>query len=161
MSAEPDPDPPIAEIPGEREPASLAEVDHALSLMRGALSAHPLPRKFSEPAWTELLKRESEFVAELGLESIRLARQKRCDVVSASDVGEADGSIRRAGLTSLIVGLQTIGGVLAGAGVSGIIAVLGEERPQDSLVALAAAGIVVGVALMMFTLGQSWPRRRP
>jgi hypothetical protein len=156
------PDPLVAEARGndEQQPASLAEVDHALSLMRDALSAHPLPRTFSKSAWTELLKRESEFVAELGLESIRLARQKRCDVVSASDVGEADGSIRRAGLTSLLVGLQTIGGVLAGAGVSGIIAVLGEKHPKGDLLALAGAGVVVGVALMMFTLGQSWPKWR-
>ncbi len=156
------PDPAIPNLTDgvEQQTASLAEVDHALSLMRDALSAHPLPRTFSEPAWTELLKRESEFVAELGLESIRLARQKRCDVVSASDVGEADGLIRRAGLTSVLVGLQTIGGVLAGAGVSGVIAALGETHPQDAIVVLAGAGIVVGVALMMFTLGQSWPKWR-
>ncbi len=61
---------------------TVAEMDHALAVMRDALAAHPLPTAFSEMAWAELLKRESEFVTELGLESVRLARQKRSDVVA-------------------------------------------------------------------------------
>lgn len=143
---------------GGRSTGSLAEVDHALALMRQALAAHPLPSTFSDQAWTELLKRESEFVGELGLESIRLARQKRCDVVSTSDVGEADSSIRQAGLASLWTSLQTVGGVLAGAGVTGLIAVVGEKHPNSLLLAFSIIGLAVGSAIIAFTLGRIWPR---
>jgi hypothetical protein len=159
----------MSSSPGPQRPSSPAtslkpggaeEVDHALSVMRQALAAHELPKAFSEDAWTELLKRESEFVGEVGLEAIRIARQKRSDSVSASDVGEADASIRRAGLGNLWTVAQTIGGVLAGGGVSGLIAEAGAKHAKTAPLAASIAGLVIGAAIIGFALGRTWQRGR-
>lgn len=134
--------------------------DQALSILHEALAAHELPKGFSQDACAELLKRKSEFLGEMGLESIRIARQKRCDFVSVSDVAEADASIRRAALGSLWTVAQTIGCVLAGSGVSGLIAEAGAKHAKTVPLASSMVGVVIGVAIIGFVLGRIWQRGR-
>src|SRR5437764_12121102 len=109
-----------------------AEVDRALATLRQALSAHQLPKTFSDTAWTELLERESEFVSELGLEAIRRARQKREEVVSRADVADADNAIRRAGQTSVVAAVQAVGGLLFGGGITGIAGWASDSHPSTA-----------------------------
>jgi hypothetical protein len=156
-----EPDPPTtpqAPSPDVSAPDGSAEIDRSLRVLREALRANRLPSTFSVSAWAELVERESEFVAELGLDAIRRARRKRCDVVSAADINEADQSIRRAGLTSLMVGVQTVGGVSSGAGITGIIAWTGESKPSTALLVLSIVGALLGAAIIAFSMGRSSSR---
>jgi hypothetical protein len=156
-----DPNPPILSNVSSQDgslPDDPPEIDRSLSVLREALRANQVPSSFSVSGWAELVERESEFVAELGLDAIRRARRKRCDVVSAADINEADQSIRRAGLTSLMIGVQTVGGVFSGAGITGIIAWTGESKPSTALLVLSIVGALLGAAIIAFSMGRSSSR---
>src|SRR3954452_1475192 len=95
--------PPLASPPQVATPGTTLQgatpdetLAQTLTSLQAALQTGRPPRDFSPESVGVLLERQSEYVEELGLEAIRIARRARADVVSAVDVEHADEIVRSA-----------------------------------------------------------------
>src|SRR3954454_19288757 len=106
---------------GEEEtqarPGADSTLVETMTSLQAALQTGRPPRDFSDESVGVLLERQSEYVEELGLEAIRVARRAGADVVSAVDVQQADQLVRSAKRVKRRRALEMIGGLLAGAGL--------------------------------------------
>ncbi len=136
----------------------VATMGHSIDSIHADLRAHEIPCGITDRAWDEIFERASEFLSELGLEATRRARQKRAEVVSRSDVSAADQALRHARQTSLTAASQTLGGVLCGGGVSGVIAYASDTHPSVWALVVSVAGLVSGAAIIAFAIGRAWGR---
>ncbi len=116
------------------------------------MDAREHPNGFSEQALARLLERQTEFVEEIGLESIRLAQRARNDVVSATDVDQADELIRSDARDRAQRGLEALGGLLWGGGLGTLLQTLPEENPEIWIILISTVLLVVGTALFMYGL---------
>lgn len=141
MSSEPAETPPDATLEG------------TVASLQGALVGRP--RDFSPEAVGVLLERQSEYVEELGLEAIRLARRNRSDVVSAADVERGDEIVRSAAHTRTGRILETGGGVLLGGGLGQLYAqiALGDDATTVGWI-VAIASAVVGLVLLTWSFAR-------
>lgn len=135
------------------EDATLAQT---LSSLQGALETGRAPSDFSDEGLGVLLDRQSEYVEELGLESIRIARRARADVVSAIDVERADEIVRGTARNRQARVSETLGGVLLGGGLGQLYAQIALEDDATTLGWVVAA---VSAALGLVLLTYSFARR--
>src|SRR4051812_28869272 len=78
------------------------------------------PSDLTDEAVAKLLDLNAGYLDDVAVEAIRLARDNRSDVVSANDVDEADRLLRKRTHFRRTVVMNTIGGLLAGAGIEGL-----------------------------------------
>lgn len=139
--------------PGDAEQAfkeSVAALAIELGKRRG-------PKSFSEQAVRELAIQQADFLEDVGLDAINLARRNQADLVSASDVRAAEAALRSRPPTLPGRLLEPAGGLIAGAGLSQLYAVLSapESAPPSTLAYLiAAVSTIVGIALLVFGLAR-------
>jgi hypothetical protein len=96
-----------------------------------------------------LLERQSEYVEELGLEAVRIARRSRADVVSAADIERADQLVRSNERSPWTRALETFGGVLLGGGLGQLYAqlALGKDATTIGWLVATASGVIGLVSL--------------
>lgn len=133
-------------------PASDSSLAGAMGALDAALRKRELPKGFSDAGLATLLQRQSEYVEDLGLEAIRLARIAKVDVVSASHVDDADQNLRPPQRRLAL--MEAFGGVFAGGGVGQALTVMMADKPSDLAIAAAIALSVIGFALLAFGLAR-------
>lgn len=130
--------------------SSISELAAALGKRRG-------PRVFSEHAVRELTIQQANFLEDMGLEAINLARRSQADVVSAADVRTAETSLRSHGPSFPSRLLEPVGGLLAGAGLAQLYSVLSAPKtapPSNLAYLIAAISTVIGIGLLAFGLAR-------
>jgi hypothetical protein len=140
-----------APFPGTPD-TTLAET---LTSLQAALQTGRPPRDFSEESVGVLLERQSEYVEELGLEAIRIARRARADVVSAVDVEHADEVVRSAERTRRGRIFETVGGILLGGGLGQLYAqiALGDDATTVGWV-VAIMSATAGLVLLTYAFSR-------
>jgi hypothetical protein len=140
-------------VPGDTEQAfkeSVAALAIGLGKRRG-------PKAFSEQAVRELAIQQADFLEDVGLDAINLARRNQADYVSASDIQTAEASLRSRALTFPARLFEPVGGLIAGAGLAQLYAVLSAPKssPPSTLgYVIAAASTIIGIALVVFGLAR-------
>lgn len=129
--------------------------ENLASLVSGLDAKGGQPGDFSNAAVDALLDRRAEFVGELGLEAIRLARRSRADVVSASDVARADSLIRHSRVSRKAEAAKVVGGLFGGAGLGQMISVLSTSQPSTGALVFTFVSIIVGAVLLTYGLMRS------
>lgn len=132
--------------------ASDPSLAAAMSALDTALGRRDLPKEFSDDGLATLLQRQTEYLEDLGIEAIRLARLAKADVVSASHVEDADQNLRPP--QRRVALMEAGGGVFAGAGVGQSLAVMMADKPTDLAIAAAIVLSVVGFVLLAFGLAR-------
>jgi hypothetical protein len=95
----------------------------------------------------------AEYLADLGNEAVRIARQSNLTTVDEHHVLEAYIRIGRSSPASKIVTpVNTIGGVVAGAGIASVRAVTFNPGPHTQLEILTAVALCV-VGFILLTIG--------
>jgi histone H3/H4 len=121
---------------------------NAIRSLNASVHGNRPPRRFTSESIGVLLERQAEYVEELGLEAVRIARRAKSDVVSANDIQRADEVVRSAERTRRSRLYETIGGILVGGGLAQLYAqiALGHQATTAGWVVAvvsAAAGLVV------------------
>jgi hypothetical protein len=130
--------------------ASISELALELGKRRG-------PKVFSQNAINELAVQQASFLQDVGFEAINTARRNQADVVSRADVQNAEATLRSRGPTFPARLLEPVGGLIAGAGLSQLYAVLSAPRnspPSVLAYSIATISTVIGIALLCFGLAR-------
>jgi len=114
------------------------------------------PRDLSDEARAALLDAHAEFLEDLGVEAVRVAKRGGLDIVSARHIDDARVALQSGSESRVIQGVSALGGVLAGAGAGQFLAVLSEKDPSNLGYALATLFLVAGCLL----LAGAWSRSR-
>jgi hypothetical protein len=141
--------------PGDEGELAVPEdrsLGRVIEKLRGALSRRTPPKDFSEDAVALMLERQAEFVEELGIEAIRIARRGHEDVVSAWNIAQADQIVRASSVGRLVIVAQSLGGLVGGAGLSQLFVVLAEKQPSTLGYVLATVSTVFGFAALTYGL---------
>jgi histone H3/H4 len=133
--------------------AEDAALNRALSRIRAEFDGGR-PSDLSDEARAALLDAHAEFLEELGIEAVRAARRDRSDVVSASHIDDARTIVRDPADNRRLRAIGATGGILAGAGVGQLLAVLSEADPSPLGYLLATAALVLGCVLLALALGR-------
>jgi hypothetical protein len=141
-------------VPNAPDTPSDPGIARVLTTLRTSLAGKHSPRDFSQESVGALLERQADYVEEIGVEAILLARRSRADVVSASDVERADELVRSGVRGRRLAGVEALGGLLAGAGVAELFTVLSQSHPSTLGYVLAAASTVLGSALLAYGLAR-------
>jgi hypothetical protein len=139
--------------PGDTEQAFKESV----AALAGGLGKRRGPRAFSDQAVRELAIRQANFLEDVGLDAINLARRNEADFVSASDVRSAEASLQSRASSFPGRILVPVGGLIAGAGLAQLYAVLSAPKsaPPSTLgYLIAAVSTIVGIALLVFGLAR-------
>lgn len=130
-------------------------LSQAAARLQAALDADGSPGGFSDESLGVLLERQSEYVEELGLEAIRLARRSRADIVSAIDVEKADEAVRSNEGARRGRVYESVGGVLLGGGLGQLYAqiALADDATTVGWVVAALSG-VLGLVLMTYVFAR-------
>jgi hypothetical protein len=115
------------------------------------------PAAFSEKAVQELAIQQANFLEDVGLDAINLARRNQADFVSASDVRAAESSLRSMPTSFPTRLFEPVGGLIAGAGLAQLYAVLSAPKssPPSTLgYLIAAISTSIGLALLMYGLAR-------
>lgn len=119
--------------------------------LQAALQGKSHPRDFSRESLVALLERQAEYVEEVGLEAIRIAKSSQADFVSKRDIEKADEVVRSAsGANGVGAFTEPVGGIILGAGLGQLLSVLAAEDPEALSYALATAACIIGVALLVY-----------
>jgi hypothetical protein len=121
----------------------------AVSELATALGKRRGPRVFSDHAVRELTIQQANFLEDMGLEAINLARRSQADVVSAADVRTAEATLREHGSSFPSRIREPLGGLLSGGGIAQLYAVLSAPKsapPSTLSYLLAAISTIVGSA---------------
>jgi hypothetical protein len=146
MSQPPEGHPPPQDVPSLDE-----HVDQALRYLQGELSRRDRPAAFSREALARLLDRQTEYLTELGIESIRVARRAENDEVQAVNVSEAERRVRAEHSAARELGLA-FGGLVGGGGLSLLVAELTIETPNVPLTITALIIVVVTMAVLLWSI---------
>jgi len=114
------------------------------------------PRDLSDEARAALLDVHAEFLEDLGVEAVRVAKRNQLDTVSARHIDEARVLVQSGSEPKVIQGVAAVGGIFAGAGAGQFLAVLSEKEPSTLGYALATLALVAGCLL----LAGAWNRSR-
>jgi hypothetical protein len=130
-------------------------LNQTLVALQSALQTGRPPRDFSPESVGVLFERQTEYVEELGLEAIRIARRARADVVSAADVERADEVVRMNERSSRRRIYETLGGILLGGGLGQLYAqiALGQDATTVGWV-VAITSAVGGLMLLTYAFAQ-------
>ena len=112
------------------------------------------PREFSNQSFSRLLERQTQYLEDLGVEAVRIARRNHSDVVSAADVDAADIALQSKPRRGYKRFLEPTGGIFAGGGMAQLFWVLSSTHDKPSTLAylLAVIGLVAGT--VMIAIGQ-------
>jgi len=141
-------------VPNVPETTSDAGIARVLTTLRTSLAGKHAPRDFSQESVGALLERQADYVEEIGVEAILLARRSRADVVSASDVERADELVRAGVRGRRLAGVEALGGLLAGAGIAELFTVLSQHHPSTLGYVLAAVSTALGSMLLAYGLAR-------
>lgn len=133
------------------------DADRILQSIASSLNKRRGPRGFTHEAIAALLQRQAEFVEDVATESIRRARSEQQDAVSASHIAASDAILRSKSRDTASNVQNALGGVLGGAGASGLISVLSTQDPSLAGYLLSTTSTVVGAVLLALGLAR---RRR-
>lgn len=131
------------QMPPRGEPA-----DDVSQTLQRALDSAGTPRRFSSYGLERLLRHQTEYLKDVGLEAIQVARRARNDEVQAVDVDRADEIVRAArGRTRR--GYEAFGGILCGAGVSIWLPELFGRDPRMWLIAISVLVMLAGALMLV------------
>ncbi len=117
-------------------------------VIRG-LEGHALPTKFSDQALLKLKVLPVQYFEDLVSGAQRIARRNGSDMVSASDVEAADRTLQSRPRRVLWTTVNTIGGLLAGAGIAQMITILAaNENPSKAAMLLGVVPAIVGLVAL-------------
>jgi histone H3/H4 len=125
-----------------------------LTTLRTSLAGKHAPRDFSQESVGALLEQQVDYVEEVGVEAILIARRAHADVVSAADVQRADELVRAGSRGRRLAGVEALGGILAGAGVAELFTVLSQTHPSTLGYVLASLSTVLGSMLLAFAFAR-------
>jgi hypothetical protein len=141
--------------PDKNLEAALAGTDPGLANALGQISAAldgSAPTDLSEPALAKVLDLHAEYLEDLVVGAAGEARRGRADTISTSNVEVADAMLRVPRLSARDRVLTTVGGLLAGAGLSEFLAVIGDAHPST----LGYAGAFVSTVVGSVLISASW-----
>lgn len=116
--------------------------------LKAELGKTTQPSAFTQPGFQALVSAQDEYVEDLAVEAIRVARRSQADVVSKVQVDEARSRVRSA--SKRFASLELFGGLLGGAGISQLVTNLSSEGEVSTLgYGIATALTVVGVAMLV------------
>jgi hypothetical protein len=120
------------------------------------------PMSLSASANDKLTIVQTEILADIGTEAVKIARRQGLSTVDERHVDEAAnrlGVIEKS--SSLIAAINNIGGILTGAGLAALYAILFTEGPHGSGELLMAFGLnVVGISSMVWSTTVSYLKSR-
>lgn len=112
------------------------------------------PGPFSPQAFHLLKMKVSGYVRSLVLESGRVARRRRADVVSASHVEQASDHLVTSSSGRWLRHLGTVSGILLGAALSNFLAMASTGQYSTSGVVVSAALAIIGAFGVAFHIGK-------
>jgi hypothetical protein len=116
------------------------------------LNAKKPPKRFSREAAVQILSEDEDFVPDLGVEAIRLARRDRVDDVAANHVVNAN--LRLRGAPKQTPWLEILGSLAGGAGVQQVVTVMNDDEIGRSDVAWMVGLLLVTALLFGIRLVQ-------
>lgn len=132
---------------GDEEPVTKP-VEQALGRARARLHTLQGHEPFSESAYQTLERSIDEYIRSLVLESARTATRQRADVVSSTDVEQAARYLYRGSNRSIVQHVGTIGGILVGAAVGNVLALIDGDAPSVAGLLFTAALLLVGAVMI-------------
>ncbi len=127
---------------------------NVMASLQASLTTGRPPGGFSSDSVGEIFERQAEYVEELGLEAIRMARAEHGDVVSKVHVDRADQVIRTAERAQRARLFETFGGILLGAGVGQLGSQVAQGHSATSAGWLVAGmTFVIGAVLFAYAIG--------
>jgi hypothetical protein len=149
----------IQSVPGLAS-SNMAEVTRQIDAELHRNAAKPLV--LSERARERLESLQVQYLADLGIESVRIARRRNLETVDESHVlaaSERMGGPSRG--SPLIASMNTIGGVVAGAGIASVYTVTFTAGPHSTGEILASILLcVAGFVLLAVCLTVAAVQRR-
>ncbi|TXL60846.1 hypothetical protein [Aeromicrobium terrae] len=118
------------------------------------LARRPRPNSFSERAFQALLATQDEYVEDLSIEAIRIARREESDSVSEAQVHHARAMLQSR--SKRVAWLELLGGVLAGGGFAQTLTNFVASNNPEPL-SWVVSSLILGAGLLM--LGASIARR--
>lgn len=126
-------------------------VDQALRFLQGELARRERPVAFSQEALARLLDRQTEYLTELGVEAIRVARRADNDDVQAVNINEAERRVRVAQSPTRELSLA-FGGLIGGGALSLLVAELTTQHPSLALTIAAVVVIVITMLVLLWSI---------
>lgn len=125
-------------------------LDTVMSVLASELArSNGYPAEFSSKSLTRLQQRQAEYIEDLGIYAIRIARREHLDEVSATHVDQAVSRLTEPVQNRRAITMQTVGGAMLGVGGGQLFAVLSAEHPSTLAYVLVVVGLVLGVVLVM------------
>jgi histone H3/H4 len=117
------------------------------------LEGHSFPAHVSEQALQKLRVLPVQYFEDLLSAASRIARRNGSDVISASDVEAADRTLQSRPHRLLWITINTVGGLLGGAGLSQILQVLSaKDKPSVLALIFAIVPTVIGFVMMAISI---------
>ncbi len=118
--------------------------------------------RFSDDAGVALVETHAEFLADLGLEAVRLTRKDRLGTVDRVHVEKAADRLGASTSSSNVVSAcNTIGGLITGAGFAGAYNIaFGGRIPSISEIMVTIGLCIVGGILLAVGLTIPWAAKR-
>jgi hypothetical protein len=119
---------------------------YAVHTLDEALSGNDHPAEFSPASLERLAELHAAYVEEVGSAAIRQAQRNGVDVVSVVDIESGDRAVRSEARRKTWA--ESIGGILAGAGIGTFIQVALEAHPSTLGLSLSASMAAIGLVTM-------------
>lgn len=116
--------------------------------LKAELGKTTRPSAFTQPGFQALVTAQDEYVEDLAVEAIRVARRSQTDVVSEVQVDEARSRLR--GSPKRFASLELFGGLVGGGGISQLVTNLSSQGEVSTLgYGIATVLTVIGVAMLV------------
>lgn len=112
------------------------------------------PGPFSPQAFRALKLKISEYVRALVVESARVSRRRRADIISASHVEQASDYLVTSSSRRWLRHLGTVGGILLGAALSNFLSMTSNNQYSTTGVVVSAALAIMGAFGVAFHIGR-------
>jgi hypothetical protein len=112
------------------------------------------PAPFSPMAFSRLKDRISEYISELISESLKVAKRRQADTVSASHVDIAAGYLVSGSRRKFFRHLGTIGGIFLGAAISSLLGMAGSQQFTSQAVVITSVLGVLGAFMVALHIGK-------
>jgi hypothetical protein len=145
-------------IPDPNLPTGDRRAQQVFETLQSTLDARDAPKAFSTHGLARLLERQAEFLEELGVESIRIARRAGNYEVQPIDVDRAR-EILGIDPSHGLHGLEVFSALLWGVAATAFVQELVASKPRMWLVGFSASGVVLATILLMYSLLRTRRRR--
>lgn len=112
------------------------------------------PGPFSPQAFHALKMRVSGYVRSLIVESARISRRRRADVISAAHVEQASDYLVTSSSRRWLRHLGTVGGILLGAALSNFLSMTSSSQYSTTGVVVSAVLAIIGAFAVAFHIGR-------